>query len=288
MGCTVREKDGAWWVFVHHQGKRKAKRIGPGKAARDAAKKAAAKIQAKLALGDFGIAEAPEPGSVPTFEQVAKEWEQVAGQGWKKGTQITYADALRSRIHPTFKDLPITDITPERVEAWWTATREDGLSKRRLEILRVILRGVCRRAVRQGFLKANPVEAIEGKLGREDREIRKVDYLVPEDLTTLLATAEQVTPAEYPLFLVMGTAGLRLGEAVALQVGDLDAPGQRLHIPRSVRRGYVSSPKNGKGRVVDLPGPSVAVLARIREIRQAEAAVHGTEARWLFPGRVDG
>ena len=31
MGAKVREKDGAWWVFVNHQGRRKAKRIGVGK-----------------------------------------------------------------------------------------------------------------------------------------------------------------------------------------------------------------------------------------------------------------
>jgi len=47
----------------------------------------------------------------------------------------------------------------------------------------------------------------------------------------------------------MATGGLRIGEAVALQVGDLDGAGRLLHIRRMVRRGYVSSAKNGKGRV---------------------------------------
>ncbi|HSB68728.1 MAG TPA: site-specific integrase, partial [Candidatus Methylomirabilis sp.] len=58
-----------------------------------------------------------------------------------------------------------------------------------------------------------------------------------------------------------------------------------VHVRRTVRRAYISSPKNGKGRVVDVPAQTIAVLARVREIQQAEAAVKGTEPRWLFPGK---
>ena len=73
---------------------------------------------------------------------------------------------------------------------------------------------------------------------------------------------------------------------MALQVGDLDAVARQVHIRRMVRRGHVSSPKNGRGRVVDIPASTVAVLEKVRDIRQAEAAVLGVEARWMFPGRT--
>ena len=287
MGVRIRERDGAWWLFINHQGKRKAKRIGPGDPGKKAAKEAAAKIQAKLVLGDLKISDASEePKPAPTFEEVAKGWERVASPNWKRGTQITYGNALRCRLLPVFGGLPITDVTEDRVETWWTETREKGFSKRRLGILRGILRGICRRAVRQGLLKTNPTECIEGSLGREDTEVRKGEYLSPEDLTTLLAKAESLYPKEYPILLVMATAGLRIGETVALQVGDLDVPGQQLHIRRMVRRGYISSPKNGKGRVVDIPASAAAILESVRQTRQAEAAYQGTEARWLFPGKT--
>ncbi len=153
MGVTVREKDGAWWVFVHHQGRRKAKRIGPGTKNRDAARIAAAKIAAKLALGEFGILETPEQKPSPTFEQVAADWERVTSPNWKRGTQLTYANALRCRILPTFGTLPWGEITSTRVETWWTAQREDGLSKRRLGILRGILRAAGIRKIRPHDLR---------------------------------------------------------------------------------------------------------------------------------------
>ncbi|HLG44087.1 MAG TPA: tyrosine-type recombinase/integrase [Nitrospirales bacterium] len=289
MGCTVREKDGAWWVFICHQGKRKAKRIGTGDAAKKAAKAVAAKIGAKLALGDVGILEpADSPVAVPTFAEVAGQWEQVNSPAWKQGTRITYGNALRLHLLPPLGALPITDITANRVEAWWTALRHKGFSKKHLAILRAILRGICRRAVSLGVLSANPVERIEGRLGRQDTEIRQADYLIQQDLTTLLGAAERVCPREYPIILAMASCGLRIGEAVALQVGDLDVPGLQVHIRRTARRGYVSSPKSGKAGTVDVPTSTMAVLANVREIRQVEAAVQGTEARWLFPGDTAG
>ena len=280
MGVTIRERDGAWWVYICHQGKRKARRIGDKKAATIVA----GKIQAKLALGDFNLPVAADPGRIPTFEQVAIDWERKTSPSWKRGTQTSYGNILRHRLLTTFGSLPITDITANRVEEWWTAAREEDLSKAYLRAMRAILRGICRRAVSLGLLPVNPIERIEGRLGRQDTEIRQADYLTGEDLTTLLTKAQEVCPREYPVFLVMATAGLRISEAKGLQVGDVDVPGQRLHVRRQVRRGYISSPKNGKGRVVDLPASTVAILEQVRQTRQAEAAYNGVEARWLFPG----
>ncbi len=285
MGCIVREKDGAWWVFIHHKGRRKAKRIGKGEKKREEAKAVAAKIQAKITLEAFNMPDPTDtPTVVPTFEAVAKDWERVTAPEWKQGTRISYGNILRHRLLTAFGSLPITNITANRVEGWWTAAREEGLSKVHLRAMRVVLRGICRRAVSLGLLPMNPVERIEGRLGRQDTEIRQADYLTREDLTTFLSKAQELCPREYPIFLVMATAGLRVGEAKGLQVGDADQVGQQLHIRRTVRRGYVSSPKNGKGRTVDVPAFTMAILEQVRQTRQAEAAYAGKEARWLFPG----
>lgn len=176
MGVAVREKDGAWWVFICHQGKRKAKRVGDKKAAEGAARI----LRAKLTLGDLKIADPKaEAVRVPTFEEVAKEWERHAAPAWKQGTVITYGNALRTRLLPTFGTLPMPEVTAERVEAWWTGCREEKLSKKHLGNLCGVLRGVCRRAVRLGLLATNPAECIEGRLGRSTEEVKSADYLTP-------------------------------------------------------------------------------------------------------------
>ena len=285
MGVRVRERDGAWWVFINHQGKRKAKRIGEGDPGKRAAKEAAAKIQAKLALGDVGILETHRKQAVPTFGEVAKEWERVTAPDWKPSTAITYGNILRNRLLPVLGNLPITDLTAARVEAWWAALRAEGLAKRSLQVYRLILREVCKRAVSLVLVPSNPADRISGRLGREETEARQAEYLTRGDLTRLLPTAERVCLKQYPILLVMATCGLRVGEAIGLQVGDLDAAGQQVHIRRTVGERYITSPKNGKPRTVDVPAATMAVLEREREMRQAEAAFKGIEARWLFPGR---
>jgi integrase len=70
MGVKVRERNGAWWLFIDHKGKRKAKRVWVGAGDRKAANAAAEKIQARLALGDSSYVEehspVPDPGNHPS------------------------------------------------------------------------------------------------------------------------------------------------------------------------------------------------------------------------------
>jgi integrase len=62
MGVKIRQKDGKWYVFINHQGKRKAKCVGDSKRAAEEVKR---KLEAKLTLGEFTIQE--EPQKAPTF-----------------------------------------------------------------------------------------------------------------------------------------------------------------------------------------------------------------------------
>ena len=133
MGVTVREKDGAYWVFICHQGKRKAKRVGDKRAANAVAEI----IRAKLTLGELKIPDpAAEAPKVPTFEEVAKEWERHTAPSWKRSTAITFSKAIQKHFIPEFGPLPITDVKPALIEEWWTRTREKRYSRRWLSNLR--------------------------------------------------------------------------------------------------------------------------------------------------------
>jgi integrase len=56
MATKVRQKNGKWWVFIDHKGKRKAKCVGDKRAA----ERLKAKLDAKIALGDFEISDEKE------------------------------------------------------------------------------------------------------------------------------------------------------------------------------------------------------------------------------------
>ena len=72
MAVKIRERpegSGEWWVFIDHQGKRKAKKIGDDK---DLAVEFAKKAEAKLILGDLDLKK-PKP-KIPTFGEYSQKW----------------------------------------------------------------------------------------------------------------------------------------------------------------------------------------------------------------------
>ena len=82
MGVKVKHWKGAYWVFINHEGKRKAKRVGEGKTGKRAAELAAVKIQARLAQGDSSLldeTESPRPlpptaRTYPHLRDALPEW----------------------------------------------------------------------------------------------------------------------------------------------------------------------------------------------------------------------
>lgn len=44
MAVNIRQWKGAWWVFINHQGTRKARRVGVGESGKKAAKQVAQQI----------------------------------------------------------------------------------------------------------------------------------------------------------------------------------------------------------------------------------------------------
>src|SRR5436190_6544610 len=107
MGVKVKKRNGGWWVFVNYQGRRKAKKVGTEKAA----KEVAAKIQAKLALGDFGFLQDGDK-EVPTFEEYAKKWlEGYVALECKPSTAYSYEQLLRLHVTPKFGKKQLNTIT---------------------------------------------------------------------------------------------------------------------------------------------------------------------------------
>ncbi len=277
------------YVRINHQGHRKTRVFNSSKAAQEYA----AQVEAMLKLGQVeGIftALAPEapPPPAPTFAEAAKRYVAVDGAAWKGNTADTYLNNLRLHILPVFGPRPLAEITVADVEMWWAGLRGKGFSHKHLGNIRNVLGGIFHRALASELIGRNPVDAIKGKLGREDREVRQVEWLTEPEVTRFLGVAAEREPCHYPMLLTLLSTGLRLGEALGLQVGDVDLERGKLHIRRSVRKLRVGSPKSGKPRTVDVPASTVKVLEQWVNLVRAEAAVRGQEPQWLFPSATGG
>ncbi len=272
------------YVRVNYRGYRKTRVFNSTKAAEEYA----AQVEAMLKLGQVeGVftdtgPDAPAVPS-PTFAEAAERWLAVDGAAFKAGTREDYQGILNRHILPTFRNRPLADITRAEVEDWWATIRTKGLSRPRVSPIRTVLLSVFRRAVASGILTQNPADVIAGRLGREDREVRQAEWLTEPELAKVLAVAKEREPRFHPILLTLASTGIRLGEALGLQVGDVDLERGKLSIRRSVRKLRIGSPKSGKPRTVDVPPATIAVLRGWIDAVRAEAAVRGQEALWLFP-----
>jgi integrase len=110
-----------------------------------------------------------------------------------------------------------------------------------------------------------------------------------EEVGAVLRHAEESNGWLVALVAVCAFAGLRRGEACALQVGDIDFLRKEIHVSRQVQwtddgRMEVRGPKYGSERTVFVPDGLLTILAEhVRLYRSGSV----DPERWLFPGYLD-
>ncbi|MBW1707651.1 MAG: site-specific integrase [Deltaproteobacteria bacterium] len=136
--------------------------------------------------------------------------------------------------------------------------------------------GVFNFAIDEETIKANPVSGITKRLELKRDRSRNVDPLTVEELNLFLDTCNELVPEYYPFFLMAARTGMRLGELLAVHVGDLDFNSRFIWVRRSYRRGQVTPPKNGKERKVDMSDQLAESLKRHLTKAKKEALNRGT------------
>jgi integrase len=294
MGVRVKEWKGSWWLFVNHNGRRRAKHVGDKKAA----ELAATKIRAKLVDGDLSVLD-PPPAAVPTFAEYAERWlTNVATIRCQSSTLEQYRVRVRLRLLPHLGPLPLTAVTRERIKATLAAEIKAGTHRHRkrpatttepvsASTVRQALFTLCailNSAVEDGLIQNNPAARF-GRLAKTgETEVAQIEVFRPAELRSVLEEAARDYPAVHPFILTLARTGLRLGEAIALQWADVDFAARTILVRRSRRRGQTRMTKNGKARRVDMSRQLCDALRGWQTLQQAEAAVHGRELdSWVFP-----
>ena len=250
MGVVVRQKvkgkGQPWWVFVTYNGKRVSRKIG----SKQAAEKVAKELEVRLGRGEFFGFDDKKP--VPTFGQYAKGWiEHTVPATCKPSTLSDYQDILRKHVLPVFGHKRVTEITRGMVKDFLLMKVNQGYAASTVTHMKNVISGVLNRAVDDEVIPANPAHRLGKFLKPKDRRAT-MDPLAADELNTLLDTMEAYYPEHYPLVLLLARTGLRIGEALALQWGDIDFKGRFINVNKSLVRGRVSTTKSGKSRKVDM------------------------------------
>lgn len=239
-----------------------------------------------------------EKGATLTFDEYARGWirgNDQNGDPRKESTMQKYEEIYLRHLEKTFGELPLQNITKERVDAWYSGfpvSEKSGESARwhAYTLLNAIMRSASSQQEdgRPPLIKSNPC------VRRARRPRTKLDYVIAsyDELPILY----QAMPPETRLAVILGgVMALRHGEVLGLERRDVDLSDPArpvLHVRRqatSVRRGgthrtVLSSPKT-EGSSADVPIPVKYVpLFREHLAKYTESGPEGL----LFHGKRHG
>ena len=277
MGVTIRKRGRKWYVFVNYHGKRKNRCVGT----REAAERVRREIEARLVLGDDCILNECEQKS-PIFDSYADKWlRDYARIECKTSTADGYEGVLRQYLRPRFGAKRLDEIRRDDIKAMINDLIAKELSRNTIRNALCPIRGMFNYAIEDGTLESNPA----ARLGRFTRTARAEETkgiaLTAAEAYQFLEAAKLVCSDYYALFLTALRAGLRRGELVALQWGDIQLGRDEQDNNRFilVRHNYVrrehTTTKSKKTRRVDLSRELRRVLVEIRDTRLLEAFLAG-------------
>ena len=203
------------------------------------------------------------------LDDVAGEW-LASKVDLKPGTAGRYARELRLYILPKWGGMTLRELRPDMLQEWvgqhmdggYPAALPDGrdskpLSARSIRnIMKVVLKGIFDYAVSNGWIGENPVDRVTvPKIVSDDDMV----FLSVREVELLADEAEKIgKPVDGLLVRWQAYTGCRIGESLALKVGDVDADKRRARIGRTwTDDGHggsmLGTPKNGKARNIAIP-----------------------------------
>src|SRR5688500_6732289 len=149
MGVLVRKRKDkpGWWVIANHQGKRTKKCFGSNK---KAAEKFAMQLDARLKLGELGIAR----NSGTKFEQYAATWLDQIKHTRKHSTYVDYQRIIKRDLAPLHA-LSLLEITRDKVKAIATAGLSGGQATKTVQNVIRCLSSLLSQAVEDRLVTDN-------------------------------------------------------------------------------------------------------------------------------------
>ena len=283
-GSVTRRKDGRW------EGKYTAGYTPEGKQVRRSVygrtrAEVAEKLKARLAETPKGAVVLTELGKLTLADQLGA-YLRLREAELSPGTVLKLESYIKIVAASPTGGVPLMNLKPAHLETMYRdlAGRYAAATVRHIS---VFVKQALRRAVRHELLRVNPADVAE--LPRMQSE-KAAHPLEPEQLHAALKEAQ--SHRLYPLFATIAALGLRHGEALGLQWGDIDWKAGTLEVRRAVvSRGgkpTLSMPKTRASlRTLYLPDELRAVLlAHLDTLGREGLPVSSTA--WVFPSAVGG
>ncbi|MDQ6946859.1 MAG: site-specific integrase [Actinomycetota bacterium] len=173
-------------------------------------------------------------------------WLEVTRRRVRPTTYEAYELNVR-RLQPDLGSLQLARLDAAVIQATYDRLLHAGLSPRSVEQMHAVLHRALRQGLHWGLIATNPTELVAPPRPRK----REMTALTTAQLHRLLMTTRN--ERWYPLWVILSTAGLRIGEALALGWESVSLETRRLAVVRSLQRqrgvGLVfAEPKTARSR----------------------------------------
>jgi integrase len=218
----------------------------------------------------------PKAGRI-TFKSFYADWSKR--QLWQSTTVLAMNLAAKS---VTFADLPLNRVRKSHLEQWVKGMQSAGLAPGTVRGRFDHVARVFRAAVDDRVIATDPTKGV--RLPAVRRQESAMRLPTPEQVGALLEAADDDFA---PFIALCAFAGLRLGEAAGVQVGDVDFLRRTLRVERQVQRAAghnaveIRAPKYGSERTVYLPDGLLAMLSQ--QVARRNLISEISDA-WLFVG----
>lgn len=285
MGVKLRERKGkGWYVMIDWKGQRKAKCFGVNKKqAKEFAVMLTAKLKWAEQSGETVNLKSPE-NKIQNVKEYFEEWLiTYADTHCKSSTAKDYRQALERHIFPSFGTYPLNEVTRIDIKRLIASLVGKGLKKQTIHNILTPFKEGYHHAIDDGLATLNPVSNM-GRLikVKEDRRIH-VSPLTAQEVHLLLQSTQINLPYFYPLLLCALRTGMREGELIGLQWGDVDFQNGFIEVRRGIVRAKESSTKTHKIRRIDMSPQLSQTLCQLKETRVLEASYRKVPMpEWIF------
>ena len=246
-------------------------------------KKAAQKWRRDMLVSiDQGTLFEPQPVTVGV---VADAWLATIERGKAPSTYVQYRHMWMHDLQAQMAHRKIASVKATEIQALYDMMGQTHAANT-VRMAHKVLSGIMRHALADGLIRHDPT--IGRRLPTDRRDPATVWTLAQAQ--RFIARTE--TDPRSPLFVLLVTTGLRLGEAQALHWADVDLDARTVRIHRTAQRSpdgttISERPKTDRSnRTVVLPAVAVMALRRQRELTGTHRLVFVSNRGGILPGRT--
>ena len=159
-----------------------------------------------------------------SLKEVAEEWWEEKQKHISLNSMTSYT-AKVNEIISEFGDLPVTDLTVQRIYKWLTKKAAQGYAQRGINDRKSVLNGIMQHAVASGDITDNPVNSVPPVKGEAAKKRHPAS-----DQDVALIEAHKADSLIARLYYFMEYTGCRIGECVVLQEKDIDRESHTAYI----------------------------------------------------------